>query len=233
MTASEDRVPEQVSPESEETEKTAETSETAETDKTEGAPESEESATHKTFRVGCMTFCLAVTLLFLWVWHHQTQFNDHYRKATFLMRKGEAEQAIAAYQRAIKNKKRTIFFTTEPSAYNNLGQAYLYTEAYDQAIANFTKVIELAPGIPEGYVNLTTAYLRQRLPADARVWCLRALETFPETAFLHYNLACAYALEDASAEALNSLKQAVALNRELKTLAQREDTLKAIVSELP
>ena len=57
-----------------------------------------------------MTFCLAVTVLFLWVWHHQTQFNDHYRKAAFLMRNGEAEQAIEAYQKAIKNKTRTIFF---------------------------------------------------------------------------------------------------------------------------
>ena len=108
-----------------------------------------------------MTFCLAVTVLFLWVWHHQTQFNDHYRKATFLMRNGEADQAIEAYQKAIKNKTRTIFFVKEPSVYNNLGQAYLYAEAYAEAVANFKKTIEMAPDMVEGYVNLTTAYLRQ------------------------------------------------------------------------
>ncbi len=179
-----------------------------------------------------MTFCLAVTVLFLWVWHHQTQFNDHYRKATFLMRNGEAEQAIEAYQKAIKNKTRTIFFAKEPSVYNNLGQAHLYAEAYAEAIANFKKVIEMAPDIVEGYINLTTAYLRQNLPADARVSCLHALQTFPKAALLHYNLACAYALEGESQKAMDSLTQAVDLNSELKALAQQENALKDVISEL-
>ena len=194
--------------------------------------DAEQTPANKTFRIVCMTFCLAVTVLFIWVWHHQTQFNDQYRKATFLMRNGEAKQAIEAYQKAIKNKKRTIFFTQEPSAYNNLGQAYLYAEEYAAAVENFKKVIEMAPNIAEGYVNLTTAYLRQNLPVEAREACLHALKTFPKTASLHYNLACAYALEGESEKAVNSLTQAVNLNPDLKTLAQEEDALKEIVSEL-
>ena len=193
----------------------------------------EQTPTNKAFRIVCMTFCLAVTVLFIWVWHHQTQFNDHYRKATFLMRNGDAKQAIEVYQKAIKNKQRTLFFTKEPSVYNNLGQAYLYAEEYVLAVENFKKVIEMAPGIAEGYVNLTTAYLRQNLPADARASSLRALEIFPKTALLHYNLACAYALEDEPQKAIDSLTQAVNLNPELKTFAQQEDALKEIVSELP
>ena len=193
----------------------------------------EQAPTNKTFRIVCMTFCLAVTVLFIWVWHHQTQFNDHYRKATFLMRNGEAQQAIEAYQKAIKNKRRTLFFTQEPSAYNNLGQAHLYAEEYTSAIENFKKVIEMAPHIAEGHVNLTTAYLRQNLAAEAREACLRALQTFPKTALLHYNLACAHALDGESQKAVDSLTQAVSLNPELKTLAQQEDALKGTVSELP
>ena len=195
--------------------------------------EEEQTPGNKTFRIVCMTFCLAVTVLFLWVWHHQTQFNDYYRKATFLMRNGEAEQAIEAYQKAIKNKARTLFFTKEPSVYNNLGQAYLYDEQYAPAVANFKKVIEMAPDIAEGYVNLTTAHLRQNLPTDARELCLHALQTFPKTALLHYNLACAYALEGASQKSVDSLRQAVDLNPELEALAQQEGALKDIVSELP
>ena len=194
--------------------------------------EEEQSPGNKVFRIVCMTFCLAVTVLFLWVWHHQTQFNDHYRKATFLMRNGEAKQAIEAYQKAIKNKTRTIFFPSEPSAYNNLGQAHLYAEEYAEAIASFKKAIKMAPDIAEGYINLTTAYLRQSLPADARVSCLHALQTFPKTALLHYNLACAY-LEGESQKAIGSLTQAVNLNPELKAFAQQEDALKGIVSKLP
>ena len=203
---------------------------------TENLPAEEEELTlgNKVFRIVCMTFCLAVTVLFIWVWHHRTQFNDHYRKANFLlMHSGEAKQAIEAYQKAIKNKKRTIFFTKEPSVYNNLGQAYLYAEEYTSAVENFKKVIEMAPDIARGYVHLTIAYLRQNLAAEAREWCLRALKTFPKTARLHYNLACAYALEEESQKAIDSLTQAVSLNPDLKTLAQEEDALKEIVSELP
>ena len=199
----------------------------------EETQDSEQTPTNKTFRIVCMTFCLAVTVLFIWVWHHQTQFNDHYRKATFLMRNGDTKQAIAAYQKAIKNKKRTIFFAKEASVYNNLGQAYLYAEEYASAVENFKKVIEMVPNVAEGYVNLTTAYLRQNLAAKAREACLHALQTFPKTAPLHYNLACAYALEGASQKAVDSLTQAVHLNPELKTLAQEEGALKRVVSELP
>ena len=119
-------------------------------------------------------------------------------KPTFLMRNGEAKQAIEAYQKAIKNKARTLFFTKEPSVYNNLGQAYLYDGQYAPAVEHFKLVIVMAPDIAEGYVNLTTAYLRQNLPTDAREICLHALQTFPKTALLHYNLSCAYALEGAS-----------------------------------
>ena len=195
--------------------------------------DAEQAPTNKAFRIICMTFCLAVTVLFIWVWHHQTQFNDHYRKATFLMRNGDAQQAIKAYQKAIKNKRRTLFFTQEPSAYNNLGQAHLYAEEYAPAIENFKKVIEMAPDIAEGHVNLTTAYLRQNLATEAREVCLHALQTFPKTALLHYNLACAYALDGESQKAVASLTQAVNLNPELKTLAQEENALKGIISELP
>ncbi|MDE0399365.1 MAG: tetratricopeptide repeat protein [Candidatus Poribacteria bacterium] len=196
------------------------------------AQDAEQTPTNKAFRIVCMTFCLAVTVLFIWIWHHQTQFNDHYRKATFLMHKGEAKQAIEAYQKAIRNKTRTIFFTKEPSAYNNLGQMYLDVGEYAPAIENFKKVIEMAPDIAEGYISLTTAYLVQNLAADAREGCLRALKTFPKTAQLHYNLACAYALEGESQKAIDSLTQAVNLNPELKTFAQQEGALKGIVSEL-
>ena len=195
--------------------------------------DAEQPPTNKTFRIVCMTFCLAVTVLFLWVWHHQTQFNDHYRKATFLMRNGEAKQAIEAYQKAIKNKARTLFFTKEPSVYNNLGQAYLYDGQYVPAVDHFKQVIEMAPDVAEGYVNLTTAYLQQNLPTDAREICLHALQTFPKTALLHYNLACAHALEGESQKSVASLTHAVTLNPDLKALAQQEGALKEIVTELP
>ncbi len=195
--------------------------------------EAEQTFTNKVFRIGCMTFCLAVTVLFLWVWHHQTQFNDNYREAGFHMRNGEPEKAIAAYKKAIRNKKRTLFFRNSPSAYNNLGRAYLYTKQYAEAVENLKVAIEMAPDVVEGHINLMTAYLQQNLPAAARKVCLEALQTFPNTALLHYNLACAYALEDKPQKALDSLRQAVALEPKIKDFAQAEGTLKDIVPQLP
>ncbi|MDE0085976.1 MAG: tetratricopeptide repeat protein [Candidatus Poribacteria bacterium] len=195
--------------------------------------DAEQVPINKTFRIGCMTFCLAAFVLFLWVWHHQTQFNDNYRKASFHMRNDEPEQAIEAYQKAIKNKGRTIFFTKAPSAYNNLGHAYLSAERYSQAIATFKKAIQMAPDISEGYVNLASVYLQKNEPANARAICLDALQTFPKAPLLHYNLACAYALTNEPQKSLNSLRQAVEIDPELSNFAEREDALKHIVPKLP
>ena len=195
--------------------------------------DAEQTPTNKVFRIGCMTFCLAVTLLFLWVWHHQTQFNDNYRKASFHMRNGEPEQAIEAFQKAIKNKSRTIFFKNAPTAYNNLGDAYLKAGKYAEAIATFKDVIKMVPDMPEGYVNLATVYLQKNEPNNAREICLHALQTFPEAPLLHYNLACAYALSDEPQKSLDSLKQAVNLDSDLiNNLVQQEDALRHILPML-
>ena len=196
--------------------------------------ETEDSAetqtpTKKTFRYGCMTFCLVLTVVFIWVWHHQSQFNDNYRKARFLMRNNDPEQAIIAYQKAIKNKNRTIFFKDAPSAYNNLGQAYMFAGQYDTAIVTFKKAIEIAPEIPEGYVNLATVYLRKNEPLNASEICKHALQSFPKAPLLHYNLSCAYALTNELTESKKSLIHAMELNPEIQELAQNEDALKEII----
>ncbi len=195
--------------------------------------DTEEVPTNRGLRIGCMTFCLAVTVLFLWVWHHQSQFNDNYREASFHLRNGEPTKAIEAYQKAIKNKNRTLFFKNAPTAYNNLGQAYMHAEQYSKAIETFRGVIQMAPNQPVGYVNLATVFLLKNDPKSAHAICIDALQDFPKYARLHYNLACAYALTDDPQKALNSLKQAVDLDPEVRKLAQNEGALIDIVPKLP
>ncbi len=115
---------------------------------------------------------------------------------------------------------------------NNLGQAYMFADQYDKAITTFKKVIEIAPDIPEGYVNLATVYLRQDEPVNAREICKHALQSFPNAALLHYNLSCAYALTNEPIESKKSLIQALDLNPDLQEYAQNEDALKGIITQL-
>ena len=192
----------------------------------------EQTPTNKGLIIGCMTFCITVIVLFLcflWVWQHQSQFNDNYRKALFFMRNGEHEKAIESYQKAIKNKRRTIFFKNSPSAYNNLGQAYMQTGQFTQAIDTFKKVIKMNPDIPEGFVNFATVYLRMNEPINAREICIHALQKFPDNPLLHYNLAVAYALTEEHSKSVSSLQKAIDFDPALKDFAEQEDALKNIL----
>lgn len=169
-----------------------------------------------------MAFCLIVTVLFIWVWHHQSQFNDHSREGFFHLRNSELDQAVEAYTKAIKNKERTIFFAQAPSAYNNLGQAYLRKEEYDPAITAFKKTLEMSPDAVGAYINLATAYLKQNLPDSAIESCKTAIQISPDVAHLHYNLACAYALKKENQKSIDSLQRAVELDGRMRTLAEDE-----------
>lgn len=195
----------------------------------DAASNDEQTPTNKGLRIGCMTFCIAATVLFLWVWQHQSQFNDNYREALFFMRDGEVEKAIESYQKAIKNKRRTIFFKNEPSAYNNLGHAYMYAGKFTEAVDTFKMVIQKYPDIPEGYINFATVYLQMNEPENAREICLHALQSFPDVPLLHYNLSIAYALTDETTASLNSLKKAITLNPELRDFAKQEGALQDIL----
>lgn len=180
-----------------------------------------------------MTFCLIVTIVFIWIWHHQTQFNDYSRKALFHLKNSELDSAAEAYTKAIRHKKYTFFFTQEPSAHNNLGQVYLQQAKHHKAITAFKKVIELKPDAVEAYINLATAYLKQNLPNQAIESCEQALQISPNTALSHYNLACAYALKDENERAIDSLQMAVHLDARMRDFAHNEpafDDVKSYVS---
>ena len=169
-----------------------------------------------------MTFCLIVTIVFIWIWHHQSQFNDHSRKAFFHLRNGELEPAIESYTKAIAYKKRTLFFAHAPSAYNNLGQAYLRKAEYDRAISAFQTVLEIQPNAVEPYINLTTAYLKQNSPNQAIASCAKALQISPHVALVHYNLACAYALKKENEKSIGALRRAIDLDKQMEAFAKEE-----------
>ncbi|MCZ6680861.1 MAG: tetratricopeptide repeat protein [Candidatus Poribacteria bacterium] len=177
-----------------------------------------------------LSICIIAMIVFIWIWHHQIQFNDKSRNALFHLRNGEFDDAIEAYTKAIRHKKYTLFFTREPSAYNNLGQAFLRKAKYDQAIAAFQKALEIQPNAVEAYINLATVYLKQNLPDPAIQSCEKAIQIFPNAALAHYNLACAYALKDESEKAIDALKRAIDLDKKVKAFATEERAFDGIRS---
>ena len=178
-----------------------------------------------------MAFCLIVTAVFIWVWHHQTQFNDNSRKARFHLKNGELESAVEAYRKAIRHKKFTLFFTDAPSVYNNLGQVYLQRAEYDKAVETFENVIELQPDAIQAYINLATTYLKQNLPDQAIESCKKALQIAPNTALSYYNLACAYAINAENSKAIDALGKAVELDSRIVELAAQEPVFDGLRSD--
>ena len=177
-----------------------------------------------------MAFCLIVTIVFIWIWHHQIQFNDHSRKAFFHLKRDEFNQAIDAYKRAIKHKKYTLFLSKSPSLYNNLGQAYQGMGQFDAAITSYKQALEIKPDAVEVYINLATAYLKQDLPRPALDACQQAIQIAPGSPLAHYNMACAHALSGETEEAINSLKIALKLDEQLTIFAHEEKAFDSLRS---
>jgi tetratricopeptide (TPR) repeat protein len=79
-----------------------------------------------------------------------------------LSQKGQDDQAIAAYTRALEIDPGNVL------AYNNRGNAYGRQGQYDLAIADLTKALEINPRNADAYHNRAKAYfykkrLRQNL----------------------------------------------------------------------
>ncbi|MDW8343864.1 MAG: tetratricopeptide repeat protein [Verrucomicrobiae bacterium] len=94
------------------------------------------------------------------------------------------------------------------------------------------KLAEHHPNNAGLWINL--AYLRRRTRSlDAAVETLqRAFEADPKDALAHFNMACYRAVQNRPREALELLKNAIALNPKLKALARTEEDL-ASLRELP
>ena len=75
-----------------------------------------------------------------------------YNQGTELLEKGQYDQAIANFDKAIEINPRYA------EAYNNRGIAYLRKGQYDKAISDFTKVIEINPKDAMAHENRGLVY---------------------------------------------------------------------------
>jgi tetratricopeptide (TPR) repeat protein len=113
--------------------------------------------------------------------------DAHYDRGCALMDKGEADQAIAAFSKAIRVWGPTVeYFVAR-------GQAYASQGNREQALADFHEAIQLDPHCANTYCNRGEARSSKgeydKAIADYNV----AIQLDPNHAMAHYNLAWLYA----------------------------------------
>ncbi len=93
----------------------------------------------------------------------------------------------------------------------NLGLAYLEESQPLKAVKAFTELIELIPNEGIGYGNLAVAHLRLRQPDAAEQWVKRGIEVVPMDSHLYFILSEVYQVKGQTAQAIDTLKEAVKL----------------------
>lgn len=130
--------------------------------------------------------------------HHKTmdlllQIDENERNAqdwlllgNLLQEKGEKDNAIFMYQKAINTDKKYY------KSYYNLANIYLEDEKYNMAVDNYKKAISLNKENPFVYYNLGCAYLKLGETKKARSAFQQAVTLKNDVAEFHYNLAYTY-----------------------------------------
>lgn len=130
----------------------------------------------------------------------------------------EPDKAVKAYEKAV---------TLEPSGVNrySLGQAYLETGRFSEAMQQFSLVRDQEPGKPNGWYGMGLAYARMGQTADSIEAYERALSIQPDFAYAKVELG--YLMAD-----IGERDQASQIVSELQTTASDlADTLNKYIFE--
>jgi len=122
-------------------------------------------------------------------------------RGTALARAGHYEEAIDAYERAVRVDPKN------PEVYNDLGNAYFATMQIDRARDLYRKTLELAPDHAWAMNNLGYTYFAAKEYETAVQWFQRALTREPDHLFARMNLAVTYHDMGAYDAAIRELKR--------------------------
>ncbi|MCI0724477.1 MAG: tetratricopeptide repeat protein [Acidobacteria bacterium] len=129
---------------------------------------------------------------------------DHYNLGIALAKKGENDEAIAAFRKAIRLRKGEY-----PEAFNSLANRLLAKGQYDKAIRTYSKAVELKKGnYPQALYNLAGAF-RQKGELDVAVNTYQeALKLDPTFAEAYYNLGITHGMRDNLGAAVEAFRKA-------------------------
>jgi tetratricopeptide (TPR) repeat protein len=135
-----------------------------------------------------------------------TAWIAHNNLGAVLLQKGQPDDAIAHFRRAIEIKP------DEASAHSNLGNALLQEGTLDEAIAQYQKALELKPGEAGVHYNLANALLAERHVEEAIAHYQAALAINPNYADVHNNLGAILLQQGELDEAIFHYEKALELN---------------------
>jgi len=124
--------------------------------------------------------------LLLQIKESERSAQDWLLLGNLLDEKGEREQAIFMYQKALDADIKYY------KAYYNLANIYLEQARYNIAIENYKKAIKYNQSNPYVYYNLACAYLKQGKNKEAKSALIKSVTLKNDIPEVHYNLAYVY-----------------------------------------
>lgn len=133
----------------------------------------------------------------------QSAHVDYFNRGNAYVEKGQLDQAIADYGKAIELNP------WYDSAYSNRGNAYSAKGELDNAMADYTKAIELNPQNEQAHNNLGSLYLEKGQYAEAEKEIKKALELNPDGIPATITMAEYYSLMNNGDEACRWLRKGI------------------------
>ena len=153
----------------------------------------------------------------------RTTANEYVDLGISYRKEGKYQEAIVAYQEAIK---------LNPShewAYNNIGYAYYCDQQYEKSVAAYKKAIQVKPDHGWAYNGLGRAYNQLGDYQQATEAFLASTQVAPDNAEAFYNLAKAYMVSKEENLVLSYLKQAITQDPAYAIAAQDEQAFAELV----
>lgn len=124
----------------------------------------------------------------------------------FYFKKGEYQQAIDSYKRAIAVDNNKV------NVYVNLAQAYQKNGEIEQAIKTYQNLIKIYPEYPEPYLQLAQIYAQQGKINEAIEKYQAAAKISSDKTVIHYNLGSLYEKNNQLEKALSEYRLSIRLN---------------------
>jgi len=131
------------------------------------------------------------------LWNHAlevTTDNDvaHYNVAALLLRRGQVDEAISHYEKALKiqsDDRETHYHLSHALLHASLGSALAQKGRLAEALTHYRKAVELRDDFADAHSNLASLLARRGETAEAIVHYEKAISLPPEDAPSHISLA--------------------------------------------